>query len=291
MTYITFALLAAICFSLSLVVSKLASKHSIDNPDSLISYFLLTSLFLLPFLAIIAKPTLPNPNTLFLIFITQSTFIIGYYYFYKGIFTTDASSFAPLFQLQAILIAILAYLFLGETFPASNYLWGILIITGAILVNYNENTSLKAFMQKGTFFILIMQVFHSISNLFIGITLKQINFLQLAFWGHVYIFIFGLTFILIKKPKLNYKKAQILPVIIASILGGIGGVFLFKAFSTNLTISSLIALLSSPIVFIISIIASKFAPQLLEHHSSKVYLVRGIGIAIILLSAIKIATT
>jgi len=71
------------------------------------------------------------------------SFLIGYYLFFTGIFMTDASSFAPLFQLQAGFAGKLAFLFLDERFLLSNYLWMILHILGTILVSYHEKMTVK----------------------------------------------------------------------------------------------------------------------------------------------------
>jgi hypothetical protein len=40
--------------------------------------------------------------------------------------------------------------------------------------------------------------------------------------------------------------------------------------------------------FLITVVASRFSPQLLEHHSSKVYAVRAVGLLVILIGAVKL---
>ena len=289
-SYILLAIFAAIFFSVSGILNKITSKHAIDNKNSLMAYFLLFSfifgLFLFPFIS----PTLPPIKALLPLSITFITFIIGYYFFFAGIFQTDASSFAPLFQIQGGLIALLAFLFLGERFPLINYLWIVLLIIGAVLVVIDESMSLKSFIKPGILLILLMQLLHAISNLFVGFTLKHILPMEILFWQYMAVGFLSIPFIFLVKPKLKYPPKSLLPMFIASSSSATGAIFLFTAFKTNLTIPGTIAMLDAPIIFIVSILASKFFPQLLEHHPAKVYLVRSLGLIIILFSAFKLTT-
>lgn len=288
-TYILFSLLAALCFAGGGLLNKLTGKHLINNKNSLMALFLLFcfifGLLLFPFINhqfLTSQAFLPM--TLMTI-----TFFIGYYLFYSGMLQTDISSFAPLFQLQSGMIAILAFIFLGERFPLSNYLYISLLILGAILVSIDESFKLKAFFKPGILFILLMQFFHALSNLYVGISLKFIGPLEILFWQYLGLGILFIPFYFLTKPKLNYPVKSLASMFLAISSSGIGAIFLFKAFQTNLTISSTIAMLSTPIIFIFSVLSSRFFPQLLEHHSAKVYLLRTIGLIVILFGALKLA--
>ena len=182
MSYILLSFLAASFFALSLVFNKFVSKHKIDNKNSLMVYFMfasfLFSLILFPFTSHI----IPGFDILLNIFIATTTFLVGYYLFFLGISDTDASVVAPLFQLQAVIVAILAFLFLGERFPVSNYFWITLIVSGVVLVSLDEKTNIKSFFKKGVIFILLMQLLHGVSNLFVGFSLQSVNFIDMLFW-------------------------------------------------------------------------------------------------------------
>jgi drug/metabolite transporter (DMT)-like permease len=288
MNYLMYAFLAATCFALSQVLNKLLSKHSMDNRDSLMAYFMLTSFtfgfFMLPFI----PWTLPPLSLLGIILVAVLLFMAGSYSFFEGVFHADASSFAPLFQLQAAFVGILAFLFLGERFPVQNYLWMILLIVGTILVSYDEKMSLKSFFNRGILFILLMQVLHASSNIFVGKALQQSTPLQILFWEDMIIGVLFAIFWFVRKPKMKYSVGQVAPMFLSSYITGVGIISLFTAFSINLTISSVIGLLCAPIVFVISVVASKLSPTFLEHHSWRVYAVRGIGLAVILFGAYKI---
>jgi len=245
----------------------------------------LFALVLFPF----TSKMIPNANTFLNIFIATTTFLVGYYLFFIGISDTDASVFAPLFQLQAALVAVLAFFFLGERFPITNYFWIGTIIIGVILVSADEKIKLKSFLKKGIIFILAMQLFHAISNLFVGFSLQGVGFIDMLFWEYIIVGVYSIPFYFVFKPRVKYPMKSLFHFGIATYLSSIGALFLFKAFEQNLTISSTISFMSSPIVFMISIIASRFKPELLEHHNAKIYLVRALGVVFILFGALKLS--
>lgn len=64
---------------------------------------------------------------------------------------------------------------------------------------------------------------------------------------------------------------------------------LFTAFQNNLTISLVISNFLVPIIVLaLTFLASAFKPNLLEHHRPQIYLVRTIGVSLILAGALKL---
>jgi len=192
-------------------------------------------------------------------------------------------------MLQSALIALLAFIFLGERFPVSNYLYLGLIIIGAVLTNLDESISIRSFFRVGVLYILGMQVLHAISNLFVGFALNTLTPIDYIFWQMVSISIVTVIYFVLVKPKVVYSRATLVPMFTASWLGSTGAIFLFIAFQTNLTITSTLSLLSAPVVLIVTFLASRFRPDLLEHHTTKIYLLRSLGLALILFAAYSIA--
>jgi drug/metabolite transporter (DMT)-like permease len=202
---------------------------------------------------------------------------LGNLCFFTAIFQADVSVFTPFFQLQAALIGILAFIFLGERFPLNNYFWIVLILFGAILISLDEKMNIKSFFQRSISLIILMQLFHAGANLLAGFILKSMNSWNLTFWSTItsQIIVF-LTVPFLAKFKLKVTIRQLSPLFISNFFAFFGVISLFTAFQTNLTISSVISLLSAPIVLFISIILSRFFPEFLEHHAKKVYLARTI---------------
>lgn len=289
--YIIFSLLAALSFALSNLIHKFSSKHQINNPWVLQFYSTLTLLPFLLMIPIFFPVVVPQIGWQY-IFLYALVFFIGNIFFIKAIYHLDASSFAPLFQLQSVLIAVLAYLFLGERFPVQNYFLIVIMLIGSVLVTLDERLKLKSFFQLAIGFILFQQFFHALSNLFVGFGLKSMNSFAFIFWGDLTaVFLTILTIPLItgfKKFKTPFVKIK--PLFLAGFFSTIGATSLFTAFQSNLTISSTLSLLMAPIVLILSVVLSFWKPDLLEHHPLKVYVWRAIGVILILLAAIKIST-
>jgi drug/metabolite transporter (DMT)-like permease len=289
LNYFTLSSLAAFIFAIGMLFNKFVAKHKVKERDSLMTYFMISlflfSLVLFPFI----DKSILSLTALQPVLVIVFSYLIGYYFFYTGIGQVDASVFAPLVQLQVGFVAIWAFLFLGERFPIQSYFWILFLLLGAILVSFNEKMNLKAFLTPGIFFILGSTFCHSISSLFAGYALRQLGPLQILFWEYFLVGILVLPFIAKTKPKLTYPLKDVWPLLVATFLGGIGTIFLLKAFKENLTISIAISMMTAPIVFLGTVIASRFKPKLLEYHPRRVYLVRAIGLVLILFAAFRLS--
>lgn len=289
--YILFSLLAAFSFAISQLASKFASKHEISNPWVLLVY---SEVCFLPFLflyPILFKINFPSTGLIY-IFLYALAFFIGNIFYTRALYKLDISSIAPFFQLQTALIAIMAFVFLKEHFPLLNYFYITVMIVGSILISLDENMSLKSYFSLGVLLIVVQQVLHASSNIFAGFGVKLISQFTFLFWGDLLAALLVLTIIpFLGFSQLKVKFEQLKPLLLSGLFSTIGATSMFTAFQTNVTISSVLGLLSAPLVFILSVFASIFKPDLLEHHTKKVYLVRGIGILLILLGAIKLSTS
>lgn len=285
--YVKLSLLASLFFASSLIINKIVAKDLMKSSGDLMYYFMLS---FLP-LAIIVYPftsrTIPDIHSLINVFLAATSFIAGYIFFYKGIQKTDASVFAPLFQLQAVLIAFLAFVFLDERFEREMYISVGFVICGALFVSYSDKITIKRMFSNGLTFVFLMQLFHAVSNLFIGLSLKTLNFLDIFFWESCLIGLSALVYGGFKTPG-KYKKITLTKFLIGVYLSSLGAILLFRAYSFNLTVPGTLALMSSPVVFVFSVVASRFWPKLLEHNSVKTYIIRGIGVTLILFGVLQI---
>lgn len=288
-TYIIFATLAAFAFSFSSLINKFTSKHKISNHWVLLFYYYIA---LVPFLFLIPaffKVSFPNSGWLY-IFLYASAFFTGNIFFTKAIYQIDASTFAPFYQLQSAFVAILAFVFLSERFPTSNYIFISLMLVGSILVSLDEKMTIKSYFRLAILLIISQQFLHAFANLFAGFALKSMNSFTFIFWGDLIAASFALLLIpFVGLQKLRVSFNQIKPLFLSGFFSIVGATSLFTAFLTNLTISSALSLLTSPIVLVLTILASIFKPNLLERHTKKVYLIRTLGVVLILIAAIKLS--
>ncbi len=289
MHYTVLSLITATLFAANQILTKLLTKHSVKNAEALTLFSFLGLLIFGVCLAPFTPLLVLTPKLVVMICFAAATFSSGFYLLLKGMQTVDVSAVSPLFVLQSGLIGIWAFIFLGERFPLENYLWLGLMLVGAVLVSVNDKLSLKAFMAPGVLFILATQVLHSLSNLTVSFIIKEIPVMSFLFWQYVVIGCFAVVGLYKTKSYAQYAPKQVGLTILPVFIMGVGVISLFTAYTQNVTVSSVLSLMTAPLVLIFSIGASAFAPQLLEHHPPKVYAVRAVGLAIILLSVLKVA--
>lgn len=287
--YIVFSLLAAFAFACANLINKFASKHTISNHWVLLFYYYLTALPFVLLIPLFFKVSFPTSGWLY-VFLYALAFFAGNIFFTTAIYKLDASTFAPFMQLQSAFIVLFAFLFLGERFSAINYLFISLMLIGSVLATLDEKMNIRDYFKIGILLIIMQQVLHALSNLSAGFALKHMDSFTFIFWGDlIAIILIVLLIPFLGVAKLKVSFSQIKPLFLSGLFSTIGAISLFTAFMSNLTISSSLALLTAPIVLTATVIASIFKPDLLEHHTAKVYLVRAAGVALILFSAIQLA--
>jgi len=289
MSYIFFALLAALAFAIGALINKFASKHAIHDWKKLWVYFVgtysLIAVVLTPFISTITWPK----EALAEIILNSFFFLLGVAFWMMSILRIDASVATPLYQTQGVAIAILAFLFLGERFPLASYIWLAVIIIGCVIVSLDEKLRLNSFFSRGVMIMILANILFAVSNLWVGLSLRTQTNGNIMFWGTVTNLIFLSLFLLIRRPDIRISFNAYKPMVPAGVVQFIGVVCILTAYQQNITLSAVLSLLSSPIVFVVTFFTSKFFPQLLEHHSPKVYAIRAIGLVIILFAAIKLS--
>lgn len=285
--YLLFALLAAFLFGLQYTLEKITSKYALKTRSALLFYFYIAFIPFALLLPLFTQIYFPSSGWNF-IWLHSIVFVIGSFLFFTAIFETDVSVFAPIFQIQTVLLAILAFLFLKERFPLFKYVWVGLSILGAMLVAYDEKVKFKGFFQKTTLLVLASTLFYALSDICAGFALKEMNFWNFTFWATFTNVVLVLPIIPFAKSELKISFKQFSPILLVDGLGFFGYTALLKAYETNLTLSNTIALLSAPIAFFIAVIASRASPEFLEQHPLRVYLIRFLGVVLTLIGASQI---
>lgn len=289
-SYVIFSLIAAFGWALSGLANKFASKHKISNNWVFLFYYYLTFIPFLLCVPLLFRVTIPPSDAWIFIFSYATAFFIGNIFGVVALYKLDISTIEPFKQLQVALIAILAFLFLGEHFPLISYAFILLMVLGSVLVTFDERIHIKSYFRFGVFLIFLQQISHASSNLFAGFALKNINSFTFIFWGDLIaslIALFIIPFIGVNKLKVTFS--QVKPLLVGSFFSTIAATSLFTAFQSNVTISSSLAFLTAPIILLFTFILSIFKPGLLEHHTNKVYFIRLIGVLLILFGAIKLS--
>lgn len=289
--YILFSLIAALGFSIAGIINKFASKHVITKRWPLLFWYYLTFIpfvLIIPFLAPITIPTTGHQWVFIAAY--SLAFLVGNICFFSAIFQLDVSVISPFFQLQAAFLAVLAYLFLGERFPLDNYFWIAVLLIGALIVSIDEKLSIGTFFNKPILLIIAMQLFHAGANLAAGFILKFTDYWNLMWWTSLVSIMLVLVFISITaRLRVKVTWSQLKPMFAINAVSFIAALSLFRAFQENVTLSGAISLLTGPMTFLIAITLSKIRPGLLEHHTEKAYLIRGLGTGLTLLGAVMLS--
>ena len=275
--------------SLSSLVAKFVSKHHIDNPWSLLFYSELTFIPFLLLLPCLFPVVLPQRGWPYIV-CYSAAFFVGQALFIKAIYQVDASTFAPFYQLQAAFIAVLASVFLGERLSFLKYVCILLMVAGAVVVTFDERLNIRSFLRLATILIVGQQFFHAISNLFAGFALRAMNSFTFLFWGDLTVSLLAISAApLVGLKHFKVSASQIKPLFVSGLFSVTGAALLFTAFETNVTVTSALALLTAPMVLLLTCLSSTFRPELLEHHSPPIYALRAAGLALILVGALGLS--
>lgn len=288
--YVPLALLAAFLYSLAAIVAKVTTKYKISNVFSLIFWLNTTGLIFAPILWLKAGG-IQNPLIiLWPLVVLVISFQLALVLMWHVLYTMDVSVLHPLFNLQTVFVAILAFLILGERFAPLVYFWIFLIITGGMLVTYNEKVHLRGFFSREVVLMIVVIFLFAITDITAKQALKAgLDPWNLRAWTILGVGLLSLPLALFAKRSLKVSLGQIWPLPLYSLFQFSAIISMYYAFLSNVTISQALGMFGSLFTFLIVIFASRFYPKWLEHHPIKVYLVRGIGTVLMVFAAVMIS--
>jgi drug/metabolite transporter (DMT)-like permease len=280
-----FAWITSILFGVEAITGKLTSRHSVKNPwlfNFFWAFFIL--LFTIPF-AIWGGADVPkqwgNIIIASVFYAAASTFYI------LALYKLDVSIIGSLFNFRTVVTVILGALFLGEILSIQQYvLIGIIFIFG-ILITVDEKFSIKSFFKWGVFIALLGVSSSALMAMFIKRAVAEAGYWDTTLWMAVLGQIWLLpTILLFKKDIAQSMPKQYLIIAATAVAGVFGTLAMNKAYSINVSISS--AIISLPFSLVMAILFSVFAPQLLEKHTFKVYAVRVVSAAVMIVAALNL---
>ena len=286
MSYLFFAWLASIVFGLEVVIGKLTSKHTVTNPwlfNFIWSLFII--ILILPF-ALINHVGIPH--------FTIHLLLVSFFYAVANILyiialqLMDVTVMGPLFNFRAIFSVILGVIILGEKINSFQIvLIGVICIAG-ILITIDEKLKLKAFLQPGIAAVMTLLLAIAFLGVYTNLTIAESGFWTATLWSMILaqcLFLFTVPLFWKDLKKTNIKKYSGL---LLMSMGSAGGTLAAnQAYTSNVGISSTIIAL--PFSMIFTIIISVINPNILEHHTAKIYSLRIIAAVIMLLAALQLS--
>ncbi|MDO8601216.1 MAG: EamA family transporter [bacterium] len=280
-----FAWIASIMFGLEAISGKLTSRHAIKNPWLLNFFWLLFILVLTVPVALWGGARLPThwTNIIFASFF----YALGSALYVLALYKVDVSVIAPLYSFRTVVAVILGTIILGEILTTKQYLLIAIIVIFGIFTSIDERFHVKSFFNRGIVIVLCATVTSAIMAVFIKMAVVDTNFWDTTLWmallGQIWLLP---TILLFKKDLLTATKKQYLIVLAVAAVGVIGTLASNKAYSINVGIAS--AIIALPISMIIAFLFSSFAPTLLEKHPLKIYAIRFVSAAIMIVAALNL---
>lgn len=280
-----FAWVASFMFGVEAVTGKLTSRHSVQNPwlfNFFWAFFIV--LFTIP-IALWNGAGIPVQWTS--IIIASVFYALTTTLYVLALYKLDVSIIGSLYNFRTAITVILGVLFLGEALSNRQYiLIGIIFIFG-LFITIDERFSVKSFFKWGTAIALSAVFFSALMAIFIKKAVAEAGYWDTTLWMGILSQVWLLpTIFLFKKDIVQSKSKQYLVVAATAVAGVFGTLAMNKAYSLNVSISS--AIISLPFSLIMAILFSVFAPALLEKHTLKVYAVRFVSAAVMIVAALNL---
>ena len=287
MEFYIYAWLASIAYGLYTIAAKLIGKYKLKNIWQFSFFSLLFSGLVIILISLLNGATIPvNWRFILLagLFVTLS--FTAYIAALKNL---DVSALAPLYNIRVIITVLLGFLFLKEVLPVRS-LWLIsLVVFAGFFATMDEKFSLRSFFQKNVSMGLLYMSVLSVQSVFVNRAIAETDYWTATMWIGLLamVFSFLLFYPRFKKDLAKSKPSDYLGVLVLAILGGLGDLAAYKAFSSNVGISSVI--ISLPISMVLAFLFSIFKPSLLEKHTLNVYFVRFSAAAVMIWSALQLS--
>lgn len=286
MPSIFFAWIASLAYGFYSIVAKLIGKYKIKNSYQFSFFVTFFSGVVMAVISYFQGGRLPEKWSFILL--AAGFLAIGNALYLLALKVLDVSVMSPLFNVRVAITVLLGVLVLGENFSLKSLVFIGLIFGAGFFASMDEKFSLKSFFSKNIALGLLFMLVLSIQSIFINLAIEQNNYWTAILWMSLLAILFSFIF-LYPKFKSDLKETKIksyLGVGLLALIGGIGDLTAFKAFSGNVGISSVI--ISLPIGMILAFLFSRWKPELLEKHTLKVYLIRFAATAVMIWGALQL---
>lgn len=286
MNPILFAWIASLSYGVYAVTAKLIGKYQLKN-----SYHFS---FAITFFSGIIMATISYlcgggwPSNWRYIILAAIFLAIGNAIYLRALKVLDVTVFSPLFNIRVAITVILGVVLLGENFSTNSLLLILLIFIAGFFATMDEKFSIHSFFNKniglGVFFMFVL----SVQSILVNRAIDQTEYWTATLWMGI-LAIFASLIILypkIKNDLLQAKPKDYLGTVILAVIGSVGDLAAYKAFSGNVSVSPVV--ISLPLSMILAFIVSIWKPTLLENHSYKVYIIRFSAASIMIWAALQL---
>jgi drug/metabolite transporter (DMT)-like permease len=286
MSVLIFAWIASIAYGVYSLTAKLIGKYKIKNTYQF-SFF--TTFFSGIIIAVISYF---NGGRLAAnwsyIFLSAALLAVGTVFYLSSVKALDVSVLAPLYNIRVVITVIFGILLLGEELSNRSVILIAIIIGAGFFATMDERFSIKSFFCKNVALGLFYMLLLSIRTISINRAIDKTDYWTAMLWiGLLSIpFSFAIFYPKFRHEIKNTKSRDYFGVLILALIGGLGDLAAYKAFETNVGLSSVI--ISLPVSSLLVLILGFWKPGLLEKHTVKVYAVRITATIIMILGALQL---
>lgn len=285
MTPSIFAWIASVMYGVEAIAGKLTSRHSIQNPW-LFNFF--WAFFILLFTVPVALwQGVSMPAQWLDVILASLFYALASALYVLALYKIDVSIVGSLYNFRTVVTVILGALFLGEILSTQQYLLICVVVIAGIFVSVDERFSIKSFFTRGIGIAILGVLSSALMAIFIKGAVAETGYWNTTLWieilGQVWLLP---TILLFRKDIVSSTLKQYMVTAATAIAGVIGTLAAVKAYAANVSISSTI--ISLPFSLIMAFLFSTFAPELLEKHTLKVYIIRFISAATMIVAALNL---
>ncbi len=261
------------------LVANFSRKEKERSSGGLVLFSSLIGIFI-AFFIFLFTPLVFNISFLdkILLFITGGLTIVWILFYLYALEIEDVSAVVPWFLTIPIFGYILGYIFLGEILTTFQIIGSVIVLFGSVIISIDFKEEKRKIKHKPVIYMICASLAAAISGVIFKYVTIEGNFWISSFWEYFGLGIIGLViYFLIPKYRheFNYMNKtggrKIFIVNIVSELMSISGNLLtnFAILLAPITMVYLVSSFQPAIVLFLSIIGTKFFPQIIKENISK----------------------
>lgn len=299
MTWFFIALVAPILWAVvniadGYLVSHFSKKEEERSSGGLVLFSSLIGLIIMFFIFIFTKGIFSiSFLDKFLLFIAGGTTVIWIIFYLYALEIEDVSVVVPWMLTIPVFAYILGYIFLGETLTQKQIIGSIIILLGSFLISIDFTGGKRRLKHKPVIYMILSCISVATGGVIFKFVTIEGNFWVSSFWEYLGLGAIGLLiylFIPKYRKEFNYMNKtggrKIFFVNIVSELMSVSGNLLtnFAILLAPITMVYLVGTFQPAIVLILSVIGTRFFPNIIKENISKYTLIHKI-IAICVITA------
>lgn len=270
--WLLFGLFAALSWALTNTIDKYVLSKLVKNPiapiivSSVIGVILSISIYFVKGFDSLSYIHIS------LALLNGAIYLILTFFYFKALQIEEMSRIVPLFYVSPLFILIFAFLLLEEILKPINYFGVLLLIIGAVLINYKKGINIK--FGKAFWFMMISSLALSLSEIIRKYLLDYAEFWTILSYGFIGTFITLGVMIIFKREfikELAHCNFKTLLTISTSSVTNLTGIFLLTVGLSlgSVTLVNAVASLQPLFVLLIAIILSIFIPKIIKEEISR----------------------